>query len=659
MPNLVGLFDPGADEAELGASLSRMIRAVDLPAFRFLHRRHLGPGLAIANVLPGVEANTAQPVRDPSERYVLFLDGEILNGRELLPELKERGQDLDGKDDAELALAAFLAFGDGFQRRLVGAYNLVLIDRAQRLTRLYTDRLGSRLLFCAEDQGRYVFGSELKAVIAGRKVRSKVGGVGLYGLLRGGAFEGDRTYLEGIHLVPPGTVVELSARGRTQHRYAKLRFNEGGPELSEDEYAEGFARILRTATDRCLKQWGERKIALTLSGGLDSRAVALSIDPSRRPLRAITYGSEESADVRYARQLAQVLGLDHLYIEPEYERLVAESEQVFRRLSGEDAVGGFYSAQLDRILWRSEGLTLFFGLASPIWHPIYSREMAFMLNGAAGDAMTGSHLTPNLLLSPRRDQVIQDLFRRRYFQDPAAVRPLLNPNYARAVEAELLPAFTRDFQEIDADDPMALSNVWDLEVRQRRGSFTSFTMERYFCTCRSPFLDDELVDFLCRVPGRFRFQQRVYKRMLVRYHPEAAHVPWAYTEGRITDSPAFEFGREVYNFAKAKVAAKLPGRRGQPARWAFRDAKKMMQEDPALHRALLRFTEAEYFPDEILDRAGVRAMAEEFRRTGDPSRHALFTHLVGLGRAIEFFLVPSHIEVPPTADPANFGVRPA
>lgn len=659
MPNLVGLHDPGADDATLEAALDRMITAVDLPAFHFLHRRHLGPHLAVANVLPGVEANTAQPVRDASERYALFLDGEILNGRELLPELRAKGQSLSGEDDAELALAAFLAFGDGFTRRLVGAYNLVLIDRERRVTRLYTDRLGSRLLFFAEDQGRYVFASELKAVIAGRKVRSQLGGVGLYGLLRGGAMEGDRTWLEGIRLVPPGTVVELSARGRAQHRVSKLRFKEGGPELREADYVEGFARLLRTATQRCLKQWGQRKIAITLSGGLDSRAVALSIDPKHRPLKAITYGDESSADVRYARQLAEVLGLEHQWIEPEYERLVAESEAVMRRLRGPGEVGGFYSAQLDRILWRAEGLTLFFGLASPIWHPIYAKEMAFMLNGAAGDAMTGSHLTPNLLLSPRRDEVIADLFRRRYFQDPELVRPLLNPSYARAVEPELAQAFASDFEDIDADDPLALANVWDLEVRQRRGSFTSFTMERYFCTCRSPFLDDELVDFLCQVPGRYRFQQRVYKKLIIHEYPGAAHVPWAYTEGPITDSPAFEFAREVYNFLRAKAAAQLPGAAKKKARWAFRDTVQMMRQDPALHRALVRFTEAEYFPDQVFDRGGVRALADAFVADGDPRRHALFTHLVGLARAIEFFLVPGRIEVPPSADPSNFGVKPA
>ena len=59
---------------------------------------------------------------------------------------------------------------------------------------------------------------------------------------------------------------------------------------------------------------------------------------------------------------------------------------------------------------------------------------------------------------------------------------------------------------------------------------------------------------------------------------------------------------------------------------------------------------------EVFDAAGVRQMAEDYRREGDQDRHVMFTHIVGIGRVMQMMLSGDPIVVPPTADPANFGV---
>ena len=68
MQNLVGIFDPEAARHELDSDLERMIEAVDYPAFRFSKRKVSGDGMAVGNVLPGIEDNLSQPARDPLRR---------------------------------------------------------------------------------------------------------------------------------------------------------------------------------------------------------------------------------------------------------------------------------------------------------------------------------------------------------------------------------------------------------------------------------------------------------------------------------------------------------------------------------------------------------------------------------------------------------------
>lgn len=657
MPNLVAIVDPKASADALSADLTRMMDAVDLPAFSFRRPSVVQDGVAAGNVLPGMNANRAQPVR-AGARW-LMLDGEILNAEDLKADLRRAGHEVDTEDDAELAMAAYHAFGPRFFERLNGTWNLVFHDGETGHTYVVTDRLGSRLLFFAHDGDRFCCANEMKGVVAGRAVRTRPGGPGLYALLSSGTQHGNQTWLDGIETVPAGTVIRLGPDGRRDERYWRFAFNEGGPEMSEADYAGAFARTLRAATARTLRHADAYPIAITLSGGLDSRAVALAIGPEHLPMEAITYGDPDSNDVIYARQLAQTIGLNHQYIEDQRPALEASDEAVYRELSGSTRGTGFYSVQADRILWRSEALTNFDGLASMIWHSVYRKHMRFMLNGAAGDAMTGSHLTPDLMVYRDRDWVVDSFVRRYFFQSEALLRQVLNPAYFAAVAPDRDDLFRAGFDQMDADEPTAVANIWDMENRQRRGAFTSFVMERYFCDCRSPFLDYDLCDVLARVPGRWRFQQRIYKRMFVDHFPHAAHVPWAYTGGRITKNPAYEFAREVFNFGKAKVQAALPKKGATKNRWDFRDTVGMMRADEEIFGMLERFVASEVFPSDVFDAAGVRQLAEDYRREGDTDRHVLFTHLVGIGRVMEMMLSGGRIGVPPTADPARFGVSTA
>jgi hypothetical protein len=301
------------------------------------------------------------------------------------------------------------------------------------------------------------------------------------------------------------------------------------------------------------------------------------------------------------------------------------------------------------------------GVASTIWHPLYRRFMRVMLNGACGDAMTGSHLTPDLLLGPSRHDVISGLARRTMQQSSELLQSILAKEYYLANREAVVLDFARTFDEIDADEPCGLSNVWDMENRQRRGTFASFTIERYFCTCRSPYLDYDLIELLATVPAHWRFQQRVYKRMLVTQFPEARHVPWAYTRGRITKSPTFEFLREAFNFSKGRVARMLP-HRSRMAHWLFRDEVSMLREDRDLALQLDAFVRADHFPSHVFSARGVRNFVDRFRAGPDPletEMATLYAHIVGLSKCIELFLGGSDILVSPAADPANFGVDAA
>lgn len=629
-----------------------MMDALDLPAFGFARKTAAGAGIACGNVLPGMTDDLAQPAVHGDSW--LMLDGELLDidGAEAA-----LGSDDPPGGDAALALALYRAHGLAFVDHLNGTWNLVLHDRG--VTYLITDRIGSRLLFIASDGDQVVFSSEAKGVIAGRTVPSKAGGSGLLQLIAGAAPFGSATWLEGIEVVEPGTILRLSKDGRSVRRYWQFHFRESGPQMPEREYADGFAHRLAQATERCMKGAGEVPVGITLSGGLDSRSIALSLDPRHLPIPSLTYGDPESADVVFAAQLAKVVGFDHHYVEDERPKLIADSNRRLDEIFGkpEGAERGLYGAQIDRVIWRGEGMGPFGGMSSMIWHPLYQRHMRVFLNGACGDALTGSHLSPKLLAAPSRDAMRAALFRSSVWQPRSTVERVLRRSFVDRYWDSLEAKFAETFANVDADEPMAVWSVWDMENRQRRGAFATFTIERYFCTCRAPYLDYDLADFLASVPPMWRFQQRVYKKMIVEHFPHAAHVPWAYTRGKITTSPAYELAREVVNFGARKLAATWPGNKGAPAHYAFRDVNALVKAEPELVPSVRRWVASDGFDADVFDAAGIEGLLASLERGegGDPEV-TLLSHLCALSRWHEWFLTDGVKPVPPAADPATFGV---
>lgn len=82
------------------------------------------------------------------------------------------------------------------------------------------------------------------------------------------------------------------------------------PGIATDEAAdELFSAGLETVLDRMFAALGNDQIALPLSGGLDSRLLAIALkDRGYENVVAFTYGVAETAEVRISREVAEALG---------------------------------------------------------------------------------------------------------------------------------------------------------------------------------------------------------------------------------------------------------------------------------------------------------------------------------------------------------------
>src|SRR5205085_9150807 len=102
--------------------------------------------------------------------------------------------------------------------------------------------------------------------------------------------------------------------------------------------------------------------------------------------------------------------------------------------------------------------------------------------------------------------------------------------------------------------------VWNLTVRQPRFTAQSGQVDRSDFETRAPLLDYDLVDFFEGVPYKYRFAQRMYKRAIATYYPEAARFPWSQTGGPIPGTPAAILGQFYLRGARRRLGRFVPAR---------------------------------------------------------------------------------------------------
>src|SRR5207253_7240210 len=123
-----------------------------------------GAAIATARLaIVDVHSEANQPLWDRDHRYVITFNGEIYNFRELRDEI---GESLITKSDTEVALAAYKKWGAACLDRFNGMFAFAIWDTRERVLFLARDRFGVKPLFTRHEPERFLFASEMKAILA-------------------------------------------------------------------------------------------------------------------------------------------------------------------------------------------------------------------------------------------------------------------------------------------------------------------------------------------------------------------------------------------------------------------------------------------------------------------------------------------------------------
>ena len=229
-----------------------------------------------------------QPWVGGAGRLVLVYDGRLDNRDEVASLL---GISLKGDvvPDGRLLLAALERWGEAALPRLIGDFALALWDAQKRRLLLARDQLGSRTLYYHQGAGFVAFATTYRALLALPGVPKKVDELGIADFLILNVQHPVETFYEGVRRVPGASIALFDGKGLQLTRYWNPEPKRMLRLSSDEEYVEAARELLERAVSCRLR--AKDGIASTMSGGLDSSAVASTAARLLVPKRFLTVTS--------------------------------------------------------------------------------------------------------------------------------------------------------------------------------------------------------------------------------------------------------------------------------------------------------------------------------------------------------------------------------
>ena len=455
-------------------------------------------------------ADGTQPMRSADGRYVIVYNGEIYNARELRRSLIEQGEHfVTDHSDTEVLLHLLMREGEACLGRLNGMFAFAFYDSVERTLLCARDRIGIKPFYYAFDGQHFAFASELKALLELPFVGREVDRQALFDYLSLHYVPGEQSILRSVRRLPAGHWLKFSLSSRTLEirRWWRLQY-----EPDHKTRAADWPRLIADELQQAVLRWSQSDvpIAVSLSGGLDSSAIAAIAAKSGLAISAYSLGFEGPGEAAWnelplAQDLARKWGIPHhpFVLDPR--------------------------ATLDALPQMVDALDEPYGGGLPSWFVFrgMGAHVKVALTGTGGDEMFGNYGKWRLLeggplarfLHRKAGAIDRERFRREfaerfyYFPDEAKRSVLIDGGETSRNTADFL------YERFVADPDVALRDgVARLDIETQLPEEFLMMTDRFSMAhsveARTPFLDNGMMDLVRRIPDSIRTRRNDLKYLL-------------------------------------------------------------------------------------------------------------------------------------------------
>jgi asparagine synthase (glutamine-hydrolysing) len=433
-----------------------------------------------------------QPILTDDGRMALVANGEIYNYVELMDELRSQGRSFSTHSDSETILQAYALDPTGFVERLHGMFAFAIYDEVRRKLVLGRDRLGIKPLFYAHLADRFVFASEMKAILPllGRAPAMDPEAFSQY--LHTHCTTGEQTIFSGIKRVRPGEVMEVALDLTVERRRYWTALDVAPRTMSQQEAEEEFEPLFHRVMTEHVRS--DVPYGLFLSGGNDSAIMLAMLSRLQdHPVRTFSVGYDDADfkdELSDAQRVAEMFGSEHM-------ELRLDRAALFRRIPHH--------------IWAADDLMRdYAALPTSALSEAAARELKVVFSGEGGDEVFGGYRRyrqPSLVYFARNltapgsggFRTRSEWWRRRsrnaFGPELAALRPRFRAPYRHAWSET--PAEWSHLQRCQYTD--LVTDLTDSLLLKVDRMMMGFSLEG-----RVPFLDHEVVEFGLGLPDALK-----------------------------------------------------------------------------------------------------------------------------------------------------------
>ena len=299
---------PIAREALWNSIQSMSHRGPDGQNIWINHTGALGLGHARLSIID--LSGGTQPLINERAGCVAVVNGEFYDYEKTRSQLQKESFTFKTKSDSEILIPLWEKYGTECVHHLRGEFAFALWDYQKEVLFVARDRFGIKPLYYTNQNGRWIFASEVKAIKAlGVPIEFHDLSVQLaftYGL------NDTQTLFKGISQLAPGHLKLISGKNVNSRNYWDFNYTEQG-NTSKMAFVEAREEVQRLLLESVtLRLRADVSVGIYLSGGLDSSALAgmmASLGGKTKNAYTIAFDHESYDEASLASETAQHLGM--------------------------------------------------------------------------------------------------------------------------------------------------------------------------------------------------------------------------------------------------------------------------------------------------------------------------------------------------------------
>src|SRR5436190_1850078 len=213
-----------------------------------------------------------QPVYSEDKSIVVMMNGELYNYREVRADLEKRGHKFVTQTDTEIVPHLYQEYGDDFVDHINGMFAITLWDTRKKRLVIVRDRFGEKPVYYGVFDGKLLYASEPKALLAHPSVKPELNLDAFRQYLSFDYVPAPQSVYKGISKLPAAHIMTVENGEVRIRRYWNLTFSKNGHSPSLEESAVDLRDLLSDAVR--MRLVADVPLGILLSGGIDSSAVA-------------------------------------------------------------------------------------------------------------------------------------------------------------------------------------------------------------------------------------------------------------------------------------------------------------------------------------------------------------------------------------------------